>query len=322
MNGDDQRPIPDDLRDRLAEEPAEERAALKRVWHMLGDAEWPDDEAPSADTTWAAVRGRLESEASGAGRSEQTSRHRMLWAVAAGVLLLVAAGLFFWQQPTTITVPAGKHAGATLPDGSVVELNSGTTLSFPRQFNAWPFLPADRRIVHLQGEAFFKVKPTDRPFIVETFNARVEVLGTQFNVRARADRDTGGTQVTLAEGRVRIQAVGHSGDAVMLSEAGQSSRVEQAASMPTRPRPVGIERALAWRQQGFAASDWPLSAILAELERRHDVRITVRVPAVLSDSMTLYYPRHTEAETIIHDIAVAKGLAYRATTRGFELTSQ
>jgi transmembrane sensor len=87
------------------------------------------------------------------------------------------------------------------------------------------------------------------------------------------------------------------------------------------PREVSVDRALAWRRQGFAASDWPLSAILAELERRYDVRVTVRVPAVLSDSMTLYYPRHTEAETIIHDIAVAKGLTYRATSRGFELTA-
>jgi ferric-dicitrate binding protein FerR (iron transport regulator) len=164
------------------------------------------------------------------------------------------------------------------------------------------------------------VAPTARPFIVETFNAHIEVLGTLFNVRARADRDVGETQVTLAEGRVRIQAAAQPDEVVMLSESGQSSRV-QAASTPLPPREVSVDRALAWRRQGFAASDWPLSAILAELERRYDVRVTVRVPAVLSDSMTLYYPRHTEAETIIHDIAVAKGLTYRATSRGFELTA-
>jgi len=317
MKGDDQRHVPDDLRNRLAEEPVEERVDLEQVWHMLGDAELADDGAPSADDTWAAVRARTEPAPRGAGRP---ARRRMIWAVAASVLLLVAAGVFFWQQPATITAPDGEHVAATLPDGSTVELNSSTTLSYPRQFSAWPFVPAARRVVHLQGEAFFKVEPSARPFIVETFNARIEVLGTQFNVRARADRDTGETQVTLAEGRVRIQTATRPDKTVTLSETGQSSRV-QAASTPTPPRAGGIERALAWRQQGFAASEWPLSAILPELERRYDVQITVRVPAVLSDSMTLYYPRHAEVETIIHDIAVAKGLAYRATSRGFELTA-
>jgi hypothetical protein len=96
-----------------------------------------------------------------------------------------------------------------------------------------------------------------------------------------------------------------------------------AASTPTPPQSVGIDRALAWRQQGFAVSDWPLPVIFDELERRYDLRITTRAgAAALADSMTLYYPRHTEAETIIHDIAVAKGLAYRATHRGFEITAQ
>jgi ferric-dicitrate binding protein FerR (iron transport regulator) len=109
---------------------------------------------------------------------------------------------------------------------------------------------------------------------------------------------------------------------VTLNEAGQASRV-QATSTPTPPQSVGIDRALAWRQQGFAVSDWPLSVIFDELERRYDLRITTRAgAAALADSMTLYYPRHTEAETIIHDIAVAKGLAYRATHRGFEITAQ
>jgi ferric-dicitrate binding protein FerR (iron transport regulator) len=245
----------------------------------------------------------------------------MMWAVAASVLLLIAAGALFWRQPATITASAGEHVVATLPDGSTVELNSGTTLSYPRRFSTWLLVPADHRVVRLQGEAFFDVKPAARPFIVETFNARIEVLGTQFNVRARADHDTGETQVTLAKGRVRIQAAERPADAVTLAEAGQTSRV-QASSTPTPSRAVGIDRALAWRQQGFAVSDWPLPAILAELERRYDLRITVRGTVVHGDSMTLYYPRHTEAETIIHDIAVAKGLAYRATSRGFEITAQ
>jgi ferric-dicitrate binding protein FerR (iron transport regulator) len=319
MNREDQRHIPDDLRDRLAEEPADEQIVLEQVWHMVGAAELIDDDAPSADDTWAAVRARTEPAANGASRPP---RHRMLWAVAAGLLLLVAAGALLWRQPATVVAPAGAHAVATLPDGSTVELNSGTTLSYPRHFSAWPFMPTRRRVVRLRGEAFFDVQPTNRPFVVETFNARIEVLGTRFNVRARAGRDTGETHVILAEGQVRVQTATQPDAAVTLTEAGQASRVP-ATSTPTPPQSVGIDRALAWRQQGFAVSDWPLPAIFDELERRYDLRITTRAgAAALADSMTLYYPRHTDAETIIHDIAVAKGLAYRATHRGFEITAQ
>jgi hypothetical protein len=38
--------------------------------------------------------------------------------------------------------------------------------------------------------------------------------------------------------------------------------------------------------------------------------------------MTLYYPRDTDAQTIIHDIAVAKGLSYRPTSQGYEITAE
>jgi len=325
MNRDDQRHLPENLRDRLAEEPSGEQEDLTRAWHMLGAVDLFEDEAPSADATWAAVRARTESEATRGGRSVREPRRRRAWrmwaAAAAGVLLLVAAGALYWQRPVTVEAHAGEQAVATLPDGSTAELNSGTTLTHPRRFSVWPFVPAARRVVRLQGEAFFDVQPATRPFVVETFNARIEVLGTRFNVRARTSRDTGETRVILAEGRVRVQAAGRFDEAVTLTETGQSSRV-QATAPPTVPHSADVGRTLAWRQRGFAASDWPLTAIFAELERRYDVRITVRVPTAHLDAMTLYYPQHTDAERIIRDIAVAKGLTYRATSRGFEITGQ
>lgn len=327
MNHDGQQHLPEALRDRLAEEPPAERAELERVWHMLDSVELHDEETPASEDTWAAIQNRLLPD-SGEGRHDRTPRSHMqrrtgrTWgAIAAGVLLLVLAGAFLWKQPVRVAAPAGEQASTTLPDGSTVELNSGTTLSHARRFSTWPFVPAARRVVRLQGEAFFDVQPGQRPFVVETFNARIEVVGTRFNVRARSDSAAGTTHVTLAEGRVRVQATAQPDDAVLLTEAGQSSRVTTATS-PTRLETVGVDQALAWRRQGFSATDWPLTAIVAELERRYNLRITVRAPSVLADSMTLYYPQRTDAETILHDIAVAKGLTYRATSRGFELTAQ
>lgn len=328
MNRDEERHIPEELRDRLAEERADERADLERVWHMLGDVELIDEEVPSSEETWAAIQGRIGDGSRGrddrASRGHQQHRAWRTWgAVAAGVLLLVLAGALFWRQPVRMTAPAGEQVTATLPDGSTVELNSGTTLSHRRGFSAWPFVPAEQRVVRLQGEAYFDVRVGTRPFVVETFNAHIDVLGTQFNVRARAGNKTGETRVTLAEGRVRVRATqSDETEVVVLDEPGQSSRVTASATSPTAPESMDVDRALAWRKRGFAVTDWSLDAIFDELERRYNLRITVRAPPALSDSMTLYYPQHTDAETIIHDIAVAKGLTYRATSQGFEIADQ
>ena len=324
MNRDEERYIPEELRDRLAEERADEQVDLERVWHMLGDVELTGAEAPSAEDTWAAIQDQMEEGARRRDdRAPRAHQHRRSWrtwgAVAAGMLLLVLAGALFWRQPVQVTASSGEHITTTLPDGSTVELNSGTTLSHRRSFSAWPFVPAAQRGVQLRGEAYFDVQRGARPFVVETFNARIDVLGTQFNVRARSEGEGSATHVTLAEGRVRIRAAAHPDTAVVLDEAGQSSRVAASAPSPTAPQTRDVNRALAWRQRGFAVSDWSLAAIFDELERRYSVRITVRAPA---DSMTLYYPQRTDVETIIHDIAVAKGLSYRATSRGFEITDQ
>lgn len=337
MNRDEQSSIPDELRDRFEQEASAEQEDLERVWHLLGAAEPSDEDAPSADESWTAIRARITSSsttnnrpssdhrpADRPARSHRAASSRRTWGItiAAGLLILMIAGAWFWKQPAVITAPPGEHVTATLPDGSTVELNSGTSLSHSRDFNAWPFVPAAQRTVHLEGEAFFDVQPGERPFIVETFNARVEVLGTSFNVRARADTDAEETRVTLTSGRLRIRAAQRPDSAVLLTEAGQSSRVTASLPAPTDPEPVRIEQALAWRQQGFAVSDWPLSTIFTELERRYNTTIIVTPRTALSDSMTLYYPQHTDVETIIHDIAIAKDLTYRATSQGYRISSK
>lgn len=332
MNREDRSSIPDELRERLARESPDERGELERVWRMLEDAETSYADAPSADATWSAIQRQLDADAAETGRVDRrparparTARRRAWkrWGlVAASVAILLLAGALFWRQPVEVAAPPGEHVTTTLPDGSSVELNSGTTLTYPRRFSTWPFVPAAQRTVALRGEAFFDVQSGERPFVVETFNARVEVLGTQFNVRARADTGAEETRVTLTSGQVRLLAAEQPERAVVLEDAGQSSRVTASDASPTAPQADEVDRALAWREQGFAVSDWPLSAIFAELERRYDVNIRVDAPAALADSMTLYYPQHTEVETIIHDIAVAKDLTYRATSQGYAVESK
>lgn len=256
--------------------------------------------------------------------TERSSRHPVGWTVGVALALLLAVAAGIWGSRTvTITAPPASQQVATLPDGSTVELNSGTTLRYTRNFGAWPWAEADRRRVRLQGEAFFEVAHESRPFTVETYDARVDVLGTQFNVRSRAEDDAS-TEVVLASGRVRLSLAAADSASVVLDRPGAAGRVDAVGSRSGRvaitSTTVDVDHALAWRHNGFAVTDRPLSSIAAEIERRYDVEVTVAPSARQRErTVSLYYSKSTSAETILHDLCLATGLAYRPTSRGYEI---
>ncbi|WP_121808230.1 FecR domain-containing protein [Mucilaginibacter kameinonensis] len=83
----------------------------------------------------------------------------------------------------------------TLPDGSVVTLNSHSTLIYPERFTG------AIRPVTMLGEAFFKVTPDKtKPFIIKVNGVTVRVVGTSFNVKSRDDK----TQVIVETGIVNV----------------------------------------------------------------------------------------------------------------------
>ena len=101
------------------------------------------------------------------------------------------------QIPNIVSVNRGQRAGITLPDGTIVHLNSESKLTYTPEFNG------KLREVSLEGEAFFEVTPNkEKPFIVKTSVFDVEVLGTSFNVSAYDDEDM--SEITLVEGKVKL----------------------------------------------------------------------------------------------------------------------
>ncbi len=302
----DPTPLPPELRARLADEA--DGAELEAMWALLAEAA-PAVLPPSeAEALWDRVRPsgkRVPREAAGRAtdrRPARAPRHRRRWVPAAAALLVLAGGIVFWtMRPVTIEAPLGQTATAALPDGSHVRLNSGTVLRHPRRFTR------EVRTVTLSGEAFFEVEPGAQPFVVETADARVTVLGTRFNVRAR-----GATAVAVAEGRVALA----SGGASVELAAGEGSEV--AGGVPTAPASVSLARATVWVERGFAVQNQPLGAILQELERRYAVRIDLAADAA-TDTLTLYFPQPVGVEAIVRDVCTARSLRYRRTSRGFEI---
>ena len=340
--------LPDLLEDRLREESSEVRSDLDAVWDLLGAAGAAGTDAADPDAAWDAVvdeHPELEpSLADGTDHSTEPatepapssrrrqrparpSHRRRAWRVAVGLavaVVVLVGGLWLWRQPVTMTAPPGQQRTATLPDGSAVSLNSGTTLSYRRDFRSWPFLDADRRAVDLDGEAFFEVTDGARPFVIETASAAVTVTGTQFNVRARPDAvsnaPSGGTEVTLVEGRVEVSSRAQPEQRVVLSEPGQASRVDAPDAAPSAPRSTPVKHVLAWRDNGFAARAEPLASVLHDLERRFDATLRLHASVGRTQApVSLYYPEATDLETILHDLCTARDLNYRPTSRGFEI---
>src|SRR5690606_6981244 len=98
----------------------------------------------------------------------------------------------------TIATPIGGEYRVVLPDGSLVWLNANSSLAFPSEFTE------RTRNVRLTGEAYFEiVHDVGRPFIVNTRQQTIHVLGTKFNVQAYQDELA--MKTTLLEGAVQVR---------------------------------------------------------------------------------------------------------------------
>ena len=97
-----------------------------------------------------------------------------------------------------IYVSRGARSKVTLPDGSTVWLNSDSRLRFPVAF------ASDKRSVELSGEAYFDVVKNEQcPMLISLKNNyMIEVLGTQFNVRAYEDEED--VQTALYSGVINL----------------------------------------------------------------------------------------------------------------------
>ena len=97
----------------------------------------------------------------------------------------------------TVTSPAGGRVNFTLPDGTSVDLNSKSSLSYPTSFSS------SYRNVKLQGEAFFEVTENkESPFLVLTDNINVKVTGTEFCVSNYLDDPY--TKFVLVSGSISL----------------------------------------------------------------------------------------------------------------------
>ncbi|WP_461791372.1 FecR family protein [Pedobacter sp.] len=164
-------------------------------------------------------------------------------------------------QNNVVSIPRGGEYQLQLPDGTKVRLNAATKIEYPTRFTG-----AERRVV-LTGEAYFEVtKDAKHPFIVETADQQIKVLGTHFNVNTyQADR----TITTLEEGSVRVSSLRGTKQSQTISPGQQSVLFNGGLEVSS----ADMESALAWKNGMLFFRDAPLQTVLAEVSRWYDVDI-------------------------------------------------
>ena len=301
-----------DLADQISLSNSERSGAKDAIFSTVSQQPERTEKGRDTDSSVSAQRSKTGTVAGRIGGSQK--RFSILHYAAAAVIL-IALGITYIYTPVTRTAPRGDHKIVRLPDGSRVHLNSGSTVNFSRLFGY------TNRDLELEGEAFFDVASDDVPFAITTFNSRVEVLGTRFNLRAWPDEPTPETVVALEEGSLAFGST-NGGSEPLVLKPGEAAKTGAESTSPTMVDGVSIDQQISWMQNRFVFEERPLYAIIPELERRFDITISVESPRFLTDSLTIYYSEQVKAEQIIRDICLSQGLRYRKINNGYAIEGQ
>lgn len=264
------------LMDLILENPGEEdEYILNQLWQELDSYEELDEtqsEAIQNRTRRLIDKQETErslSKKSQAPRSIVHKRRRLFVRIAAAASFLLVLGALSWlqfdrQRMITVSTIYGEQKEVTLPDQSLVKLNSNSTLSFRKHWGS-----KKTRQVQLAGEAYFEVqKNLDLPqkFEVLTKDLKVQVLGTIFNVNARAEETT----VFLEEGKVNLDLENREEDIDM--EPGDIVSYSKQTRVPERKQVVE-EIPASWKDGTVVFKDSPLQDILQRLQEIYGVEV-------------------------------------------------
>ena len=192
-----------------------------------------------------------------------------------------------------LSTPKGSTYQIILSDGTKVWLNAASTLKYPSRF------AADKRVVEIDGEAYFKVaKDRNKPFKVVSKGQEIEVLGTEFNVSAYHDEAE--VKTTLIKGSVMLQTT--EGSAKVSLVPGEQSVLTDSG---IKKRQVDTGAYIAWKAGNFYFDNTPLSDVLKQISRWYNVDVVYenKVPTeMFSGTMS----REVELQTVLELLRISE----------------
>lgn len=179
------------------------------------------------------------------------------------------------NEYTLVITENGQRSKVVLPDSSIVWLNSGTTLSY--NYNS-----GNSRLVKLKGQGFFEItRDESRPFVVQSGDLQVEVLGTRFDVNAYPGNEE--ISVVLESGSVLLSHSQLSLDCVL--EPGEQADYD-VASNKVSVHQADIEKLTSWKDGKLIFKNDPMKLVFEKLERWYNIDIEVLDEEVYSSIFT------------------------------------
>lgn len=257
------------------------------------------DDTQQYDVDQAFERFRKRTGLNQSGR--QSYKWYRTWSVAAVAIVLL--GLItvtaYWQgsrqiqsnfSDIVVEAPLGSKTKLTLPDGSTVWLNAGSKMIYSQGFGV-----SDRRLA-FQGEGYFEVEKNDEmPFLVQTHDVNVTVVGTKFNFRNYPEDEE--AVVELLEGKVALENQLKEESVRYLSP--NEKMVLHKATGEMDITSTKVKEATLWTENILLFDEDLLPDIVRELERSYHVQIEIENEDL---KQTRFYGQFNQLEQNIYDV--------------------
>ena len=243
---------------------------------------------------------------------KNTSR---LLRVAAAIAILAVGSWAFWLTTLNKTLDAGQFATnagqieqITMKDGSVITLNANSSVEFK--------VTEKSREIKLQGMAHFEVaKNPNAPFVIESNNNKVTVLGTGFDVQSYTGKPL---QVTVNHGKVKVEKLSYSSnmlESVILTKGMRvRENLNQANAANKRSQIFAVDSnvnldAVKWESGNLIFTNAPIEDLVNAIETRYGKKL--QTSSQNSDlQFTGVFKNTDEFSTVIKTIEIALGLQF------------
>jgi len=242
----------------------------RSVWEKLGRIE--SVAGIDLDAEWHIFESRISESGKvltlQPGRKKSASFYIGRIAVAAMLaVLLTFSGIYLvnrYGYRTLATMDQPEEL--VLPDGSTVTMNHFSSLKYPRKFSG------DIRRIEMEGEGFFEVESNlDHPFVINTRDVDIKVLGTSFNVNAYSENAA--VEVTVKTGEVAVTRHGEVPRTIILKPGnrGVYKKTEETLEISQ-----DIDKNyLAWKTKSFVFEDQTLLDVSRQLNKVYQAEIII-----------------------------------------------
>ncbi|WP_422351088.1 FecR family protein [Flagellimonas sp.] len=169
----------------------------------------------------------------------------------------------------TLTVPRSGQFNVELSDGTIVWLNSETQIVYPVKFE----VNNPRSLTLKYGEIYLDVSSAENhdgsPFYVENQYQTIEVLGTEFNVKAYGDGAN--IKTTLVEGKIKLKA-SDKNHILLPNQQFSMNKKKGTYTIAT----VDVYDDIAWKDGIFSFKDESLEEIIRVLSKWYDFNVEYR----------------------------------------------